>query len=113
MLLDPKPAKTIHVRGDRNPYLVTGGQKTQISVLACVSAAGQCLPPMIICMGSPELVVEEVSETIYRLSKKGWMDQELFEKWFSRHFLRYPPSACPLLVMLDGHSSLHSGTNGC
>ena len=38
------------------------------------------------------------------------MDQELFEKWFSRHFLHYAPPARPLLVMLDGHSSHYSPT---
>ena len=52
---------------------MTGGQKTQISVLACVSAAGQCLPPMIIWYRQslkPELVKGEVPGTIYELSKK-------------------------------------------
>ena len=64
-------------------------------------------------MGSPESQtrIEKFLElAIYGLSKKGWMDQELFEKWFSRHFLRYAPPARPLLVMLDGHSSHYSPT---
>lgn len=80
MHLDPKPAKTIHVRGDQNPYLVSGGQKTQISVLACVSSAGQCMLQMIIsdCQNlKPELAEGEVLGTIYGLSKKGWMDQKV------------------------------------
>ena len=30
---------------------------------------------------------------------------ELFDRWFSNHFLRYAPGARPLLLLLDGDSS--------
>lgn len=106
--LDPKSLKTIHVRGDHNPYTISSGNKTQITVVGCVSAAGQCLPPMVIWDRKtlkPELTIGEVPGTLYGLSTKGWMDQHLFEKWFSRHFLRYAPPARPLLLLLDGHTS--------
>ena len=33
------------------------------------------------------------------------MDQELFSKWFSSHFLKYAVPSRPLLLILDGHSS--------
>ena len=33
------------------------------------------------------------------------MDQELFDKWISNDFLRHAPSASPILLLLDGHSS--------
>ena len=33
------------------------------------------------------------------------MDKELFDVWFTNHFLRYAPCARPLLLLLDGHSS--------
>ena len=114
MPLDPKPPKTVHVRGDHNPYLVRGtGQKSQVSILACVSAAGQCIPPMVIWDRrslKPELVEGEVPGTVHALTKKGWMNQEVFEGWFSRHFIRYAPPARPLLVLMDGHSSHYSPT---
>ena len=35
----------------------------------------------------------------------GWIDQELFEKWFNHHFLRYDPATRPVLLIMDGHSS--------
>ena len=41
----------------------------------------------------------------YGLSVRGWMDRELFRDWFLNHFLHYFPSSCPLLLLLDGHSS--------
>ena len=43
--LDPKPLKTIDSRGSKNPYCISSGSKSQVSVAACVSAAGQSLPP--------------------------------------------------------------------
>ena len=53
----------------------------------------------------PELAVGEVAGTIYGPSAKGWIDQELFDLWFTLHFLRYAPSVRPLLLLMDGHSS--------
>ena len=106
--LDPKPLKTIHIRGEKNPSAVSSGVKHQVTVVACVSAAGQCLPPMVIWDRktlSPDLAVGEVPGTIYGLSNKGWMDSELFHLWFERHFLRFAPAIRPLLLLMDGHSS--------
>ena len=53
----------------------------------------------------PELANQEVPGSVYGLSPKGWIDQELFDLWFSKHFLRYAPPTRPLLLLLDGHSS--------
>ena len=111
MPLDPKSLKTVHVQGDPNPYTIGAGNKSQITIVGCVSASGQCLPPMVIWDRKtlrPVLTTGEVPGTLYELSSKGWMDQHLFEKWFSRHFLRYAPAVRPLLLLLDGHSSHYS-----
>ena len=106
--LDPKPLKTIHIRGDKNPSSLSSGSKAQVTVVACVSGAGQALPPMIIWARKtmkPELAIGEIPGTIYGLSEKGWMDSRLFHLWFKRHFLRYVPATRPILLLLDGHSS--------
>ena len=47
----------------------------------------------------------EVPSTVYGLSDKGWIDQELFSMWFQNHFLIYAPSTRPLLLLMDGHAS--------
>ena len=76
--------------------------------MGCVSASGQCLPPMIVWPRKnmkPELGFGEVPGTVYGLVDRGWMTQHLFKCWFERHFLRYAPAAQPLLLLLDGHSS--------
>ncbi len=47
----------------------------------------------------------EVPGTMHGLSSSGWMDQELFSDWFLHHFLPHAPSARPLLLFIDGHST--------
>ena len=106
--LDPNPLKIVTWRGHKNPAQVSSGSKGQVTVVGCVSAGGQCLPPMVIWDRKhlpPELAVGEVPGTIYGLSTKGWIDQELFDLWFTQHFLCYAPLVRPLLLLMDGHSS--------
>ena len=48
------------------------------------------LPPLVIFSRkqlSPELTVGDVPSTMYVLSDKGWMDGEIFNNWFTHHFL--------------------------
>ena len=108
MPMDIKPSRIIHLKGIRNPSYISSGNKSHITVVGCVSAAGQCLPPMVIFNQKklkPEIATGEVSGRLYGLSHNGWMDQILFKLWCERHFLRYAPAARPLLLLLDGHSS--------
>ena len=107
MPLDPKPPKVVVKRGS-SAHNLCSGEKAQETVVACVNAAGSSIPPMVIWdrkILAPELTVGEIPGTIYGLSSNGWMDQELFNIWFSNHFLRYAPAVRPLLLLLDGHSS--------
>ena len=95
-------------KGDKNPAAIGGNTKTQIMVLACVSASGYAVPPMVVWghkVLNYQLTIGEVPGTFYGLSDSGWMTAELFDQWFARHFLLYAPSARPLLLLLDGHSS--------
>ena len=108
MPYDPKPLKTIHKRGIKNPSHISSGSKGQVTIVGCVSAGGQCLPPMIIWDRktlSPDLTIGEIPGTVYGLSSKGWIDQELFHLWFTQHFIKYAPTSRPLLLLMDGHSS--------
>lgn len=109
--LDPKPVKAVRCRGSKNPYQVSSGNKTQVSIAACVSAAGQTLPPFIIWKGktmSPEMAIGELPGTEYALSDSGWMNSTLFASWFRKVFLRYAPASRPIILLMDGHSSHYS-----
>ena len=106
--LNPAPLKTVHVKGQKNPSQCSSGNRGQITVVGCVSAGGQIIPPMVIWNRKTvpaQLAQMECPGTIYGLSTKGWIDQKLFDLWFRKHFLRYAPTDRPLLLLLDGHSS--------
>ncbi len=102
------PPSVVAVKGQRHPRAVTTGNKKQVTVLACASAAGYYLPPLIILKRKtlPMSVLDnEVPGTMYALSDSSWMDSETFDNWFSNHFLVHAPPARPLLLLLDGHST--------
>ncbi len=108
MPLDPPSLKVVVPLGARHSQVVSTGDKSQVTVLACCSAAGYTMPPMAIFDRKtlkPEMTIGEVPGTMYGLSSSGWVDTELFELWFNHHFLAYAPPARPLLLLLDGHSS--------
>ena len=107
MLLEHKLPKIIAEKGAKKVWQISSGNKTQITVLACCSATGQAIHPMVVFSGKKfnhDLSKGEVPGTLYGMSDSGWMDQELFFNWFANHFLKHAVSAWPLLLMLDGHS---------
>ena len=93
--------------GSKNPSYLTNNCRSQITVLACTSAAGYCIPPFVIFDRktlNPEMTQGEVPGTLYGLSQNGWIDKELFSDWFFCHFLAFAPPIRPLLLLMDGHS---------
>ena len=108
MPLEHKMPKVIALKGAKKVRQCSSGNKTQITVLGCVSAAGQVIPPMVVFSGkrfNHSLSDGEIPGTLYGMSDSGWMDGELFANWFSTHFLKHAVSSRPLLLLLDGHSS--------
>lgn len=45
MPLDPKPVKGVFRVGKKNLSGSASGDKTQITVVACINASGSCIPP--------------------------------------------------------------------
>ena len=94
--LDPRQVKIISPKGAKKACQISSGNKTQITILGCVSATGQAIPPMVIFQGknfNHSLSKGEVSGTLYGTSDSGWMDQELFASWFPSHFLEHAVSS--------------------
>ena len=59
----------------------TPGNKFKITVIRCVSASGQAIPPFVIFDNKSvnlEGTKEEVNGTAYGLSDKGWVYTVLF-----------------------------------
>ena len=106
--LTPHPPQVVVPKGVKHPIAISTGDRSQMTVLACCSAGGYVIPPFVIFDRKtlkPEMVVGEVPGTMYGLSSNGWIDTERFEQWFMHHFLAYAPPTCPLLLLLDGHST--------
>ena len=81
LALNPSCLRVVQEVGVKNPSFVTGGDKSQISVLVCTCASGYAIPPNIIfdrLTWNPKLAVGEVLGSFYGLSKKGWMTSDLF-----------------------------------
>ena len=74
MPLDGGHVKIVAQKGDRYPT-APSGDKIQITVVACVSAAGSFMPPMVIldCKTLPPQFTDgEVPGIAYGMSARGW-----------------------------------------
>ena len=104
--LDAKPLKVYGTVTQKNFYSVTTGNKKQITVLACTSAGGTCLPPMIVFnrRGLGEGMDEgTVPGTYFAFSPNGWIDTELFETWFFSS-LSFVCSSCETTFIINGRT---------
>lgn len=90
--LDPRPPNIVTRRGQKKVRYRVSGKKEQITVIGCVNAIGNSIPPMIIFEGkylNHLWTRHEVPGTYYGMPGKGWTDQELFHHWLEDHFIRY------------------------
>ncbi|CAF4992087.1 unnamed protein product [Rotaria sp. Silwood1] len=89
-------------------YEENGGTgKSFTTILICVNAKGDVLPPMTI-YGSKTVnkqwTVGGPDRSVYKCSSRGWINEDLFSNWFIENFLVETKSTPrPLLLVLDGH----------
>ena len=65
-------------KGMRKVHGLSSGNKMQITIVACGSAAGYMILPMVIMKGerfNHEWTVGEMPNTLYGMSENGWIDQ--------------------------------------
>ena len=105
------PVKVVAERGVRNIPGRVSDSKESISVVACINAAGQEVPPLCIVRGKTERVLrayntsEGVFKARYTFQEKAWMEDVLGEIWFKDQFLPHCGAHRPQLLLLDSHSS--------
>ena len=104
-----KPGKIVGRRGKKGVHSKTSGERGEnISVVCCVSAQGQALPPMIIFKGeriSQGLIGNAPPGTLFACSKKSFIDKDLFYMWFEKIFLTHLPATRPVILIMDSHKS--------
>ncbi|XP_029939799.1 uncharacterized protein LOC115382230 [Salarias fasciatus] len=106
--LDSVRRKVIVPRGTKHAYRQAPGTRDHITVLACFNATGEDVPPFIIYKGGypgGAYNREGIPNALYGKSQAGYIDGELFYKWFTTHFLLHATKERPLLLVMDGHQS--------
>ena len=103
-----KPSKVCVEKGQKTVWAVTSGEKGQTNtILACGSASGHSLPPMIIFPKeriSLELMKGAPPGTLFTGTKCGWINGSTFFKWLQFFVAQIPPQR-PVLLLYDGHAS--------
>lgn len=104
---DPTRLKVVGAKGQKVSRVTHGSGREATSILACICANGEALPPLVIFTGKNMHSTWKGSAaypgTTYAVSAKGWMESEIFADWFG-NFCRTVPQR-PLLLIFDGHST--------
>ena len=88
--LDHHPPKIVTKGVKIKVRSLTSGNKSQITVIGCVNAAGSHIPPFEIFYAknmNHDWTEGEVPGTTYSMSQKGWTDNQLFKGWLTDHLL--------------------------
>ncbi|GAB0091669.1 uncharacterized protein DMENIID0001_065250 [Sergentomyia squamirostris] len=110
--LSPKGDKVIVRLGERVvAQVATGGEKTSVTVLFTISAAGDLVPPMVVHKienFTEILAASNVKGWNMGKSDTGWMTGPLFYEYIANKF--YPwlvkqGVQFPVILYLDGHAS--------
>ena len=104
-----KPGKVLAQLGRRNIYSITAAERGKThTVLACVSASGYVLPPMMIYprkRAVPEnMKIGAVPNTLFLSSENGWINSTIYLQWL-QFFVQNIPPLRPVLLIQDGHAS--------
>ena len=108
--LCPKSGKILAKKGSSTVYNFGSSDKSQITVLACMSATGHFLRPLIVYPGQRFAYnpLEGFTEAVMGRTDNGWMDSDLFAVWLNDVFI---PSINergvrkPVVLFVDGHST--------
>ena len=87
--LCPKGSQVIGYKGAPVVYNFTNSDKTQLTVMAAMSASGHFVPPMIVYPGKRFSYnpLEGFENAVLGRTENGWMDSELFCVWLKTTFV--------------------------
>ncbi|KAL8563331.1 hypothetical protein ACOMHN_039668 [Nucella lapillus] len=107
----PKTKRVITMMGTKHVYSVTSGTRQQVTVLACSSAVGQYIPPLLIFpyTRDPRFnALEGFEDAFFQKTPNGWITEEVFFTFLRDIFIPSLKSKRPVVLFVDGHSSHHS-----
>lgn len=114
---DATKCKAIGEKGRPLSRISGGSGRDSTTVLACVSADGSCLPPLVVFKGvgvqARWTSDKAYPGTTYTCSSNGWMEEPQFFEWFSSVFVSHVQSLRlsrdlpqqTAVLLFDGHAS--------
>jgi len=105
------PRSVVARKGTRYLQSRTSGNKETITVIACINASGQKVPPHIIAKGKTQRALHGFDlksapdGAKWSVSAKGWTKQGIARLWFEETFLPNIGPDRPQVLILDGHDS--------
>ena len=107
-IVQHKHTKVIGLKGKKQIAALQAAERgSLITVVTCMSPSGHYIPPLLIFPRKNmkmELMNGSPLGSIYACHPSGWIQTEIFTKWF-RHFLLHvkPTEDDPAVLVLDGH----------
>jgi len=105
-----KQSKVLALRGKRQAGGLVSEERGQlVTAETCMSASGNYMPIMFVFprqRAKQELLDDAPPGTTAEYHPSGWMQKDIFVKWFQR-FVEFskPTEEKPVLLLLDGHST--------
>ncbi|KAJ4432782.1 hypothetical protein ANN_21421 [Periplaneta americana] len=105
-----KHRKVIGMKGKKQVASLTSSERGNlITIVTCMNAAGTYVPPLVIFPRKnmkEELMDGAPAGSISACHPSGWIQADIFTKWFD-HFIQFvkPSADDPALLILDGHFS--------
>ena len=111
---DPGACNVVVPRGARRVEVVKEHSKVNISIMICGSAEGELLPPHVVYKATnlyEGWTVGGPSGAQYSVSKSGWFDMDIFEKWFRDVFLEAVRSKPGRKILIGDNLASHFSVN--
>lgn len=102
-----KSNRIIAVTGARHVVKQSSAERgTNTTMVGCINANGFDIRPMIIfkCQRMDARLNNGPLPALIRLSKNGWINNDLFVEWL-QHFVSSIPQARPVILIMDSHVS--------
>ncbi|KAK6171862.1 hypothetical protein SNE40_018286 [Patella caerulea] len=109
--LEHQPSRVIARQGSKSVPGRVGNTRENITLVPCINAAGDKLPPFIIVKGKTPRSLRSYNthegpiNATWHYQQKAWMDDRLGVQWFRDVFLTNCGSSRPQLLIMDSHHS--------
>ncbi|CAC5410897.1 unnamed protein product [Mytilus coruscus] len=109
--LEHRPSKVLAAEGIRSVPRKTGNSREGVTILPCINAAGEKMPPLVIVKGKTERSLRSFNThegppgSKWTFQEKAWKNDLIGIEWFSEIFLRNCGAKRPQLLVLDSHNS--------